>query len=138
MAISDLQAKQGNVTLTVEVVSKEEPRKFEKFGKPGRVCNAKVKDDSGEIKLTLWNDQIDKVNEGDKVKIINGYVNEWQGEKQLTTGKLGKLEIIEKSDKNQEPVYTNAPEQLERMEQGVSDDELPEKPVDDEEDIDEL
>ena len=138
MAISDLQAKQGNVTLTVEVVSKEEPRKFEKFGKPGRVCNAKVKDDSGEIKLTLWNDQIDKVNEGDKVKIINGYVNEWQGEKQLTTGKLGKLDIIEKSDKNQEPVYTNAPEQLERMEQGVSDDELPEKPVDDEEDIDEL
>ena len=138
MAISDLQAKQGNVTLTVEVVSKEEPRKFEKFGKPGRVCNAKVKDDSGEIKLTLWNDQIDKVNEGDKVKIINGYVNEWQGEKQLTTGKLGKLEIIEKSDKNQEPVYTNAPEQLERMAQGVSDDELPEKPVDDEEDIDEL
>ena len=136
MAISDLQAKQGNVNLVVEVISKEEPRKFEKFGKPGRVCNAVVKDNSGEIKLTLWNDQVDMVNEGDKVKIINGYVNEWQGEKQLTTGRLGKLEIIEKSAKEPDPVYTNAPEELEKME--IPPEDLPEEPVDEEEDIDEI
>ena len=65
-----------------------------KFGKPGRVCNAKVKDDSGEITLTLWNDDIDRVKIGDKVHIINGYVSEWQGEPQLTTGRFGKLEVV--------------------------------------------
>lgn len=134
MAIADLQPKQGKVDIEVEVTSKEEPRTFEKFGKQGRVCNARIKDDSGEMKLTLWNDQIDQVNEGDKVKISNGYVNEWQGEKQLTTGKLGKLEVIGKSEEKKEPVYTNSPEELEKAQQEI----LPEQPVDEEEDITEL
>jgi len=94
MAIKDLKAREGKVDIVVEVVSKEEPREFEKFGKTGRVCNAVVKDESGEIKLTLWNDDIDKVNAGDKLHIVNGYVNEWQGELQLTTGKFGALEVV--------------------------------------------
>ncbi|MFH1053907.1 MAG: OB-fold nucleic acid binding domain-containing protein [Candidatus Woesearchaeota archaeon] len=98
MAIQDLQPKQGNVDIVVEVVSKEEPREFQKFGKAGRVCNAVIKDDTGEMKLTLWNEQIDKVKVGDKLQIKNGYVNEWQGEKQLTTGKFGTLEIAEKGE----------------------------------------
>lgn len=94
MAIKDLKAREGNVDVVVEVVSKEEPREFEKFGRTGRVCTAVIKDESGEVKLTLWNDDIDKVKEGDKLHITNGYVNEWQGELQLTTGKFGKLEVV--------------------------------------------
>ena len=94
MEVKDLQPKQGNVEVELEIVEKEEPRTFSKFGKEGRVCNAKAKDSSGEIKLTLWNEQIDQVKVGDKVKIENGYVNEWQGEMQLTTGKFGKLEVV--------------------------------------------
>jgi hypothetical protein len=50
------------------------------------------------MKLTLWNEQIEQVKVGDKVKISNGYVNEFQGELQLTTGKFGKLEVLGKSD----------------------------------------
>ena len=92
--IKDLKAREGNVDVVVEVVSKEEPREFEKFGKTGKVCNAVIKDESGETKLTLWNDDIDKVNIGDKLHITNGYVNEWQGDLQLTTGKFGKLEVV--------------------------------------------
>lgn len=95
MAIKDLQAKQGNVDLELEIVSKEEPREFQKFGKPGRVCNAQGKDENGDtIKLTLWNEQIDQIAVGNKVKVENGYVNEWQGELQLSTGKFGKLEVL--------------------------------------------
>ena len=95
MKISELKPKQSKVDITVEVVSVEEPRTFNKFGREGRVANAVVKDDSGEIKLTLWNDDIDKVKVGSKVKITNGYINEFQGEKQLTAGRLGKLEVVE-------------------------------------------
>ena len=97
MAIKDLEVRQGNVDITVEVVEKGEVREFQKFGNTGRVCNANVKDDTGEIKLTLWNEQIDQVNVGDKVHITNGYVNEFQGEKQLTTGKFGKMEVVSES-----------------------------------------
>ncbi|MBI1972902.1 DNA-binding protein [Candidatus Woesearchaeota archaeon] len=94
MQISDLKARQGKVDVEAEITEKGEVRTFNKFGKDGRVCNATIKDASGEIKLTLWNDEIDQVNVGDKVKITNGYVNEFQGEKQLTAGRFGKLEVL--------------------------------------------
>ena len=97
MAIKDLQARQGNVDLVVDIVDVGEPREFEKFGRSGRVATAVAKDETGDIKLTLWNDQIDRVKAGDKVHITNGYVSEWQGEKQLTTGKMGKLEVVNES-----------------------------------------
>ncbi len=58
------------------------------------VCDAYLVDDSGEIKLTLWGDDIPNINDGSKVKITNGYCNEFQGEKQLTAGKFGKLEVV--------------------------------------------
>lgn len=95
MAVKDLEARQGNVNLTLEIIGKEDIREFEKFGKKGRVCNATAKDATGTIKLTLWNEDCDRVNEGDTVKIENGWVGEWQGELQLSTGKFGKLEVIE-------------------------------------------
>ncbi len=98
MEIKDLTPKQGNVDIVVEVVEIEEPREFQKFGNAGKVANARVKDGSGDIKLTLWNEQVTQIKEGDKVHIINGYVNEWQGEKQLTTGKFGSLEVVGKED----------------------------------------
>lgn len=122
MNISELQAKQGSVELTAEVSEKEEPREFEKFGKAGRVCNAIIKDSSGSVKLTLWNEQIDQVNTGDTIKITNGWVSEWQGEKQLSTGKFGKLEIVKKGE---EPIVTNDPSMLNESppeEEFISDD----------------
>jgi ssDNA-binding replication factor A large subunit len=97
MNIKDLKPKQGSVEVTAEVTEKGEVREFTKFGKAGRVCNAKIKDASGEMALTLWNEQIDQVNVGDTVHITNGYVNEWQGETQLTTGKFGALEVVGKT-----------------------------------------
>lgn len=102
MEITDLKPKQGSVEIVAEVIEKGEIREFQKFGRPGRVCTAKIKDDTGEIALTLWNEDIDKVDVGDKIKIENGYVNEWQGELQLTTGRFGKLEVIEKGEGKEE------------------------------------
>jgi replication factor A1 len=95
MKINELQARQGNVELVGKIKEKGEAREFEKFGKTGKVCNAVLADDTGEVKLTLWNEQADQVKDGDTVKISNGWVGEYQGEKQLSTGKFGKLEVVE-------------------------------------------
>lgn len=84
----------GKIEITAAVKEVGEAREFDKFGKKDRVCNATISDDSGETKLTLWNEEIDKVKAGDRVKITNGYVNEFQGEMQLTAGKFGKLEVV--------------------------------------------
>ena len=94
MNISDLKPKQGDVNVTFDVVEVGEVREFQKFGKPGRVANAKVKDATGEITLTLWNEQIDQVKTGDKIELKDGFVNEWQGNLQLTAGRKGTLTKI--------------------------------------------
>ena len=98
MQISELQPRLGKVELEAEVIEKGELREFEKFGKSGKVCNAKVKDATGEIVLTLWNDEIDQVDVGDMIKVSNGWVSEWQGEMQLSAGKFGTLEVVKKGE----------------------------------------
>jgi len=133
MEVKDLQPKQGKVEVTLQVVEKGDVREFDKFGKKGKVCSAKAKDNSGEIILSLWNDQVDQVGVGDTVQIKNGYVSEFQGEKQLSTGKFGQLEIIKKGEAKPEPeetpeVMTNDPSTFE-----AEADQLSEEPVDDEE-----
>jgi len=60
-----------------------------------RVATAIIGDDTGKIKLTLWNDQIDQVNVNDKIKIENGYITTFRGEMQLNVGRYGKLTVTE-------------------------------------------
>ena len=99
MNIKDIKANQGNIAVEAEIVSKEEPRSFNKFGKEGRVCNALLRDASGEIALTLWNDDIDKVKVGDNIKLENGWCSEFKNQKQVSSGKFGKLEVVKAASK---------------------------------------
>lgn len=103
MEVKDVQPNQGNIDLVLIVTEKGDTRTFEKFGKTGSVCNAKVKDDSGEIKLTLWNEDIDKVSVGDKIHLKNGWCSEYQGERQLSSGKFGEIEVLEKASESSQP-----------------------------------
>ena len=110
MQIKDLKPKMGSVDVTIDVVDIGDVREFNKFGKPGRVSTAIAKDETGDIKLTLWNEDIDKVKAGDKIHLTNGYVNEWQGEMQLTTGRMGKMEVVGKAEAGSDSVIrTNMP-----------------------------
>lgn len=121
MAIKDLKARDQKVDVVVKVVEKGDVREFSKFGRSGRVCTATVKDETGEIKLSLWNEQVDQVKVGDSVHITNGYVNEFQGDLQLTTGRFGKLEVLG-NDKKAEAVTEDEMDEEESLE-GLKDDE---------------
>ena len=125
MEIKDLQPRQGNVEVVATIKSIEEPREFEKFGNTGKVANATIEDESGSIKLTLWNDQIDQVKVGNKVHITNGYVNEWQGESQLTTGKFGKLEVVGEGEATPEAAEEKTEESTEEAPAEESTEEAP-------------
>jgi replication factor A1 len=94
MKLSELKARMGGVNVEATVVELGTVREMNKYGKALRVCDLTIEDDSGKATLTLWNDDIDKVKDGDKIKIENGYVNEWQGKLQLTPGKFGKLTVL--------------------------------------------
>ena len=123
MEIKDLQANQGKVDLVLEIVEKEEPRTFEKFGKSGKVCNVKVKDASGEVKMTLWNEDVDKVSQEDKMHLENDWCSEYQGEKQISAGKFGKIEVVDSSgNSGDKTVYTNDPNLLSGQQEPPSED----------------
>ncbi len=93
MKVKEIQPNAAIDTLEVEVVEIEEPREFTNFRGNGRVANAKVKDASGEVKLTLWNEQIDQVEAGKTIVIENGWAKEYRGEIQVGTGKFGKITV---------------------------------------------
>ncbi len=134
MEIKDIQPNQGKIDVVVEVRAKDAPRTFEKFGKKGKVCNCKVGDETGEVTLTLWNDDIDKVNIGDRVHVQNGWCSEYKGEKQISTGKFGKIEVVQAAIASQ--VFTNDPAMFQQQENvGAGDAESTEEETFDEEEL---
>ncbi len=84
------------VEVEATVVEKASPRVVQSRFKDEsyNVADATVQDETGTIKLTLWNEQIDQVNVNDKIKIENGYITSFKGEIQLNVGKFGKLTVL--------------------------------------------
>ncbi len=78
-----------------KIVEKGDPREVKSRFKDEsyRIVDAVLADETGSIKLTLWNEQIEQVNVGDNIKIENGYVTSFKGEAQLNVGKFGKLTV---------------------------------------------
>ena len=96
MKVSELKPRATVPEITLELVSKGETREFANDRGSGKVCSAAAKDEDGEeVTLSLWNEQIDQVKEGQKVKIENGWCSEFQGQKQVSTGKFGKMTVLE-------------------------------------------
>jgi replication factor A1 len=96
LKIKELQNGMKRVEVEASVVDKGDTRQVQSRYKDEmyNVADAMVQDDTGTIKLTLWNEQIDMVNVGDNIKIENGYVTSFKGEIQLNVGKYGKLSIL--------------------------------------------
>jgi hypothetical protein len=67
---------------------------YSKWGEPCSVSNVKLNDDTGSIRLCLWNDHINTVHVGDNVEVKNGYVYNFNGELQLRLRKHSTLSII--------------------------------------------
>jgi replication factor A1 len=82
----DVEAKIKEKTDTREVLSRFKNETY-------KVATVIIADETGSIKLTLWNEQIDQVNVDDTVKVENGYVSSFRGEIQLNVGRQGKLTV---------------------------------------------
>ena len=85
----------GEVNIIVKVVSKSEARIVS--GGAHKVVDALVGDETGSVFFPLWDDNINEIDEGDTVRITNGYVNLFRGNMRLTLGKYGSFEALEES-----------------------------------------
>jgi replication factor A1 len=95
--VGELTPQSRAVNVTAKVVSKSDVRDIPmgRDGSPHKVCDALVGDESGSIYLTLWDDNIEKVNENDTLRIENGYVTLFQGNMRLNIGRYGKMATAE-------------------------------------------
>ena len=93
--VSELTPASRAVNVKAKVVSKTEVRNIAagRDGAPHRVSDALVGDETGCVYLTLWDDNIDKVKEGDSITVGNGYVTLFRGNMRLNIGRYGTLEI---------------------------------------------
>jgi len=92
--VGDLTPQSKAVNVTAKVVSKTEIREIPmgRDGSPHKVSDALIGDETGVVYLTLWDDNIEKVNDGDTIRVENGYVTLFKGNIRLNIGKYGKLE----------------------------------------------
>lgn len=94
--INDLKCGMKRVSLRARVL--EVPKAvlvFTRFGEYARVSNALIADETGSIKLCLWNEKINAISVNSVVEIENASVTKFRGENQLRLGKNGRLSVIQ-------------------------------------------
>jgi replication factor A1 len=100
--VGDLNPGSRSLNLTVKVVSKNPVREVvsRRDGSSHRVTEALVGDETGSVLLTLWDDTIESVTEGDVVEVNNGYIRLFRGSMRLNIGRFGTLEASEEDIEN--------------------------------------
>ena len=95
MKIGELKAGMRGVSVVGNVDSLAEARTVNlRTGGTAQVADAVISDETGSIKLSLWDDQINIVKQGDRISIENGYTQAFRGENNLNIGKYGKLKKL--------------------------------------------
>jgi hypothetical protein len=91
-AVNALRAGMKRVNVKAEVLEIPKPVQVHtQFGNTVMVVNALVQDDTGKIKLCLWEAQINSITVGENIEIRNAHVCVFRGERQLRLGKKGVL-----------------------------------------------
>lgn len=95
MKASEVKPDMRRIDLELTVVAMEDPRPYiRRDGREGRVATATGEDESGRIKISLWDADVDRVKVGSRIKITNGYSRLFRGEVHVSSGIYGKLEVL--------------------------------------------
>ncbi len=97
--VADLREGMTKVNIIVKVKEKLEAREVAfRDGTKHRVATTTVGDTTGMINLSLFDDMIEKVNEGEIFQLTNCYIKKFKDTLQLNIGKFGKFEKIKHED----------------------------------------
>ncbi len=99
LPIRDLRTGMTHVNLRAKVLEIPRPKRvFTRFGNYSNVASAVIADETGTIKLCLWNEQITSISCGDTIQIENARASKFKGEIQLSIGRHGTISNIGDSD----------------------------------------
>jgi replication factor A1 len=95
LPIRDLRTGMSQISLKATVLEIPAAKLvFTRFGNHASVANALIADETGTIKLCLWNEQIGSISIGDTIQLENVRASTYRGERQLNIGKKGTLNNI--------------------------------------------
>jgi len=93
--VQDLRHGLKKVIVEAEVLENPKPSLVQtRYGNSAMVTNALIADETGKIKLCLWNEQANYIRIGDTIQIKNASVSAFRGERQLRLGKTGTISIL--------------------------------------------
>ena len=97
--VEDLSLGASDVDLVGKVLDTDAVRTFDRDdGSEGRVANLTVGDETGRIRVTLWDEKADLAEEfesGEVVEVGDGYVRERDGDLELHVGDRGTVERVD-------------------------------------------
>ncbi|MFX1453282.1 MAG: hypothetical protein ACFFCM_20780 [Promethearchaeota archaeon] len=98
--VDELKPGLRGINIKVRCNSKNEEREVisRKTGETFRIAEALVGDETASILLTLWNDDIDKVEIDHNYQLNNVYTSVFKGSLRLNIGKYGNLEAINEEE----------------------------------------
>lgn len=110
-SISDLRHGMKKVNVDeARVLDTPEPKQVHtQFGNTITMANVYVEDESGKIKMCLWDEQVKSVHAGDVIQIKNASVATFKGEKQLRLGKTGAITVLRSEQKKAPPAKAKKP-----------------------------
>ncbi|MFB6250857.1 MAG: single-stranded DNA binding protein [Halobellus sp.] len=94
--VDSLTMGQSGVSVRGIVLDTESVRTFDRDdGSEGRVANFLLGDETGRVRVTLWDERADRADElqpGTAVEVVEGYVREREGDLELHVGEEGAVE----------------------------------------------
>ena len=95
MKINEIKRGMSNVSVEGKIVDISETRDVQtRYGRR-TVADATLEDETGQINVTLWQDQIGRVAVGNKISVDGAFVTEFRDKLQLSIPRSGKIQVIE-------------------------------------------
>ncbi len=102
MTVEELDPESDDVEITGTIKELPTPRAVSTRYGQKKIVTAVFEDETGEIDLTLWEEEIEAIEEGAEVHITGAYVREWADDIQLNIGRDGNIEMADEAEEADE------------------------------------
>jgi replication factor A1 len=94
--VQELRHGMKKVNILAQVIEKPTPSLIHTpYGNIATVANIWIADETGKVKLSLWNEQATSVALGDTIEVKNASVGTYKGQRQLRIGKNGSISVLQ-------------------------------------------
>jgi replication factor A1 len=93
--VEELSPEDDDVEITGTIAELPTPRAVSTRYGQKKITTVTFEDETGTIDLTLWEEEIDAIEEGANVEINGAYVREWADDIQLNIGRDGNIKQVE-------------------------------------------